>query len=65
MPVYIHGFGSSAKGVKAMMVREAFAPKVIAPSLSPIPDLAIDTLEQIVEGLHRCSSTLPSSPTKH
>jgi len=54
MLVYIHGFGSSAKGVKAMMVREAFAPKVIAPSLSPIPDLAIDTLEQIVEGLHRC-----------
>jgi predicted esterase YcpF (UPF0227 family) len=47
MLLYIHGFGSSAKSGKAMLMRERLGEKIIAPSLSPIPELAIDTLDQI------------------
>jgi predicted esterase YcpF (UPF0227 family) len=46
--LYIHGFGSSGKGVKVSMLRERHGNSVLAPSLSLIPDLAIDTLEQLV-----------------
>ena len=49
MLLYIHGFGSSARSAKAMLLREKFGAKIIAPSLSPIPELAMDTLEQIIE----------------
>ncbi len=48
MLVYIHGFGSSSKSGKASIIRKFFGDEVIAPSLSPIPELAMDTLEQIV-----------------
>lgn len=49
MFLYIHGFGGCGEGVKANMFREHFRGQVIAPSLSYVPDLAIDTLRQIVE----------------
>lgn len=49
MYLYIHGFGGNGLGVKASMFREHFNGEVIAPSLSYVPDLAIDTLTQIVE----------------
>ncbi len=51
MIIYIHGFGSSGHGGKASLFREYFEEEVIAPSLSYIPNLAIDTLEQLIEML--------------
>ncbi len=51
MIIYIHGFGSSGYGGKATLFREYFEEEVIAPSLSYVPTLAIDTLEQIIEML--------------
>jgi hypothetical protein len=47
--VYIHGFGSSALGDKAKRFKAAFQDELIAPSLPVSPDLAIDTLRQIIE----------------
>ena len=52
MIIYIHGFGSSAQGFKAKQFREYFKNKgerFIAPSLSYVPQLAISTLEDIIE----------------
>jgi uncharacterized protein len=52
MILYIHGFGSSAQGTKAREFGTYFksrGEKFIAPSLSHIPDLAISTLESIIE----------------
>ena len=49
MIIYIHGFGSSGNGGKATLFREYFEDEVIAPSLSYVPNLAIDTLEQMIE----------------
>ena len=49
MIIYIHGFGSSGNGGKASLFREYFEEEVIAPSLSYVPNLAIDTLEQLIE----------------
>ncbi len=51
MIIYIHGFGSSGHGGKATLFREYFEEEVIAPSLSYVPSLAIDTLEQMIEML--------------
>lgn len=51
MIIYIHGFGSSGHGGKASLIREYFEDEVIAPSLSYVPNLAIDTLEQLIEML--------------
>jgi predicted esterase YcpF (UPF0227 family) len=48
MILYIHGFASSGLGAKARQVREYFGNRVLAPSLLYIPDLAVDTLAQIV-----------------
>ncbi len=48
MIIYIHGFGSSGHGGKATLFREYFEDELIAPSLSYIPTLAIDTLEQLI-----------------
>lgn len=51
MIIYIHGFGSSGKGAKSLAFREYFKEKnihCIAPSLSYIPELAMDTLEQVI-----------------
>jgi len=50
--IYIHGFGGSGLGTKASLFREYFKERgieYIAPSLSYIPDLAISTLEELIE----------------
>jgi predicted esterase YcpF (UPF0227 family) len=48
--IYIHGFGSSAFGVKSKLFKEYFKDDIfIAPSLSYIPILAIKTLEDMIE----------------
>ncbi len=51
MILYIHGFGSSGSSGKAQLFREYFNSigiKFIAPTLSYIPKLAINTLEDII-----------------
>lgn len=52
MIIYIHGFGSSAQGFKAKQFRDYFknrGERFIAPSLSYVPQLAISTLEDVIE----------------
>ena len=52
MLIYIHGFASSGRGAKAKLCRAYFKAQGVdfmAPSLSSIPSLAIDTLEQLIE----------------
>jgi len=52
MIIYIHGFGSSGQGKKSSVLREYFKSKniaFIAPSLSYIPTLAIQTLEELID----------------
>jgi len=52
MIIYIHGFGSHGLGSKASSFKTFFKEKkeaFIAPSLSYIPDLAIQTLEELIE----------------
>jgi len=51
MIIYIHGFGSSGFGGKATSFQEYFKKDIILPSLSYVPNLAINTLEQIIEFL--------------
>ncbi|MFT7861208.1 MAG: YqiA/YcfP family alpha/beta fold hydrolase [Sulfurimonas sp.] len=55
MVLYIHGFGSSGQGGKSKLFREYFnnkGVKFLAPSLSFIPELALSTLEEIIETCH-------------
>ena len=52
MIIYIHGFGSHGLGSKANAFRNYFKEKgeaFIAPSFSYTPDLAIQTLEELIE----------------
>ena len=52
MVIYIHGFAGSGEGNKARLFREYFkgiGQPFIAPSLSYIPELAIKTLEELIE----------------
>ncbi len=49
MVVYIHGFGSSGFSKKARILKEYFGEdEVFSPSLSYVPELAIDTLNQML-----------------
>jgi len=51
MVIYIHGFGSSGRGGKSLQFRAYFKAQnipCIAPSLSYVPALAMDTLEQLI-----------------
>lgn len=49
MIIYIHGFGGSGEGVKAKIVRDYFKEeRVLAPSLSYVPELAIQTLTELI-----------------
>lgn len=55
MIIYIHGFGSSGEESKAKAFREYFksiGQPFIAPSLSYVPDLAVRTLEEMIESYH-------------
>lgn len=54
MIIYIHGFGGCGFGIKAQIIREKISTDtVIAPTLSYVPDLAIDTLCQIIEAFQK------------
>jgi predicted esterase YcpF (UPF0227 family) len=49
MIIYIHGYGGSGEGTKARIFRELLKDKgIIAPSLSYVPTLAINTLQELV-----------------
>ncbi len=51
MTIYIHGFGSSGQGGKAKLFRQYYhsiSEPCIAPSLSYVPELAISTLEELI-----------------
>lgn len=51
MIIYIHGFGSSGLGGKASQFRDYFNARdtpFIAPSLSYVPELAMTTLEELI-----------------
>lgn len=55
MIIYIHGFGGSGEGSKAKAFRAYFKEieePFIAPSLSYVPELAIKTLEELIESYH-------------
>ncbi len=49
MILYIHGFGSSGFSGKAAVFKKYFGEDLLAPSLSYVPVLAMDTLTQLVE----------------
>ena len=50
--LYIHGFGSSGRGQKALLFKKYFgAQHFFAPSLPYIPSLAIETLEGMISHL--------------
>jgi len=56
MIIYIHGFGSHGNGSKAIALRNYCKSNnisFIAPSLSTIPDLAIQTVEELIEAFQR------------
>lgn len=64
MTIYIHGFGGSGQGLKASLFREHFKGTqraFIAPSLSHIPDLAISTLEELIESYNGDVTLIGSS----
>jgi predicted esterase YcpF (UPF0227 family) len=64
MIIYIHGFGGSGQGSKAKIFREYFksiGEDFIAPSLSYVPELAIQTLEELIESYHEEISLIGSS----
>ena len=64
MVIYIHGFGGSGEGSKAKAFREYFKSieePFIAPSLSYVPELAIRTLEELIESYHRDVKLIGSS----
>lgn len=48
--LYIHGFASSGRSAKAADLKGRF-PEVYAPTLSHIPELAVETLEQFIAAL--------------
>ncbi|MCF6206991.1 MAG: hypothetical protein L3J47_08905 [Sulfurovum sp.] len=51
MIIYIHGFGGSGKGNKAELFRDYFksiGEPFVAPSLSYVPKLAIETLQELI-----------------
>jgi len=49
MIIYIHGFASSGFGGKATVFKEYYGEDIYCPTLSHIPVLAINTLEQLIQ----------------
>lgn len=64
MIIYIHGFGGSGEGSKAKAFRKYFNSideTFIAPSLSYVPELAIKTLEELIDSHNRKVKLIGSS----
>lgn len=54
MILYIHGFGSSGQSYKARVLKKHFKDAgFLSPSLSYVPKLAINTLEEIIESYQK------------
>ncbi len=49
MIIYIHGFASSGFGGKATLFKKYYGDKIYCPTLSHIPQLALNTLEQLIQ----------------
>lgn len=58
--LYIHGFASSGHSHKAQLLRRHFE-EVFAPSLSPIPQLAMETLQEFIDAMAQPPLLLGSS----
>lgn len=58
--LYIHGFASSGHSHKAQVLQQHFD-EVYAPSLSHIPQLAMETLEQFIDAMAQPPLLLGSS----
>ena len=59
MLLFIHGFGSSGRGDKARLLRDwcqTQGSSFMAPSLPNIPELALETLQEIIETLQQHES---------
>ena len=57
MILYIHGFGSSGHGHKALILRERMKePGFLAPTLHSVPELAVSTLCDFVEAFRKHES---------
>ena len=64
MVIYIHGFSGSGQGSKAKAFRKYYKEKgedFIAPSLSYVPELAINTLEELIESYNEDVTLIGSS----
>ena len=64
MIIYIHGFGGSGLGVKSSLFREYFKSKklnFLSPSLSYVPELAIQTLEELINSYDENITLIGSS----
>lgn len=54
MIIYIHGFGSSGQSAKVKILKEKFEDEsFIAPSLSYVPELAIETLKELISAFSK------------
>jgi len=53
MIIYLHGFASAGFGQKAQKFLEYFEEELITPTLSTIPNLAIATIEQLIEAFQQ------------
>jgi len=49
MIIYVHGFASSGFGGKATFFKKYYGDDIYCPTLSHIPQLALDTLEQLIK----------------
>ncbi len=49
MIIYIHGFASSGFGGKATLFKKYYGDGIYCPTLSHIPKLALDTLDQLIQ----------------
>ena len=59
MLLFVHGFGSSGRGDKARLLKnwcQAQGISFMAPSLPNIPELAIETLQEIIETMQKHES---------
>lgn len=58
--LYVHGFGSTGHSQKARVLKAHFS-EVYAPSLNPVPELAVETLEEFIRALDHKVALVGSS----
>ncbi len=58
MLINIHGFSSNGLSRKSKLLRQKYKNQIICPTLSNIPELAVDTLEQIISHLLKTEKSI-------